>query len=84
MRRLIGILVVLMLCLGLAGCAEFKGQARTIVAEADNLATQNAAIVEKLVLDRQSVTEDEEVIAIRNSRALKVLTGALVDVVGEN
>lgn len=93
MRRIIGILWIVCfvsgLLAGLTGCAALqdalsgvKDQTREIVGKADDLATENEAIVEQLVFNRQSVTEDQEVIAIRNARALKVLTGALADVVG--
>lgn len=81
MRRFIAVMMIVCLVALVAGCAQFKDRTREIVVKADNLATENEAIVEKLVLDRQSVTADEEAIAIRNARALKILTGTLADVV---
>ena len=62
----------------LGGCqSAVMVKGRELVVKADELATQNEAIVEKLVLDREAVTDDEEVTAIYNARALKLVTGTL-------
>jgi len=83
MRRAI-LVLALALCVCLAGCSAFSGalfdakeKTAALVVKADDLAAENEAIVERLVLERASVTEDEEVTAIRNARALHVITGTV-------
>jgi len=79
MRQLLVLVLVAML--GCVGCSGFQEHIPNAVVEGvvlvDELATENEAIVERLVIDRANVTEDEEVIAIRNARALKILTKVL-------
>ena len=82
MRR--WLIPVLAASLFLGGCqSAVMVKGRELVVKADELATQNEAIVEKLVLDREAVTEDEEVTAIYNARALKLVTGTLSAVLKE-
>jgi len=61
-----------------------KVQAAGLVTQADALAVQNDAIVEKLILQPGTATEDEKVTAIRNARVMAILTGALKKVMGGN
>lgn len=94
MRRCFAIL--LLIGLGLFGCASVpssapgtpstwdtvKEQAAEATAALDALAQQNSEIVEKLVLDPGTVTEDEKVLAIRNARLMAILTQTLNTVMG--
>jgi len=73
--------VILILGLCVCGCQTSVGvKAQELIVRADDLATQNETIVEKLVLDREAVTEDEEVTAIYNARLLKLVTSTLTAV----
>jgi len=81
MRRLGWLIVPLMVVL--MGCNNLSPVVREGVIKADELATQNEVIVEKLVLNRVAVTEDEEVKAIRTARLLKTLTSLVKEGVGQ-
>jgi len=79
---IIGIIGLLACLMAITGCNSSLGTVvREQVTLVDDLACQNELIVTKLVLDRASVTEDEEAIAIRNARLMKLLTNTMKETI---
>ena len=82
MKKFACVALALVLIGGGLGCKTATQTAKDAVILVDEKAQENEAVVEKLCLDPDSVTEDERVEAIRTARLISTLTAKLRNVLG--